>query len=168
MAEFTVEFAEGQLPRPTYEDYSVGVSSICFDDPIIHPITFNNNTTGDYVIGWNWNNPFGLPPGSIRIESFTDITEVIEVALNIPITVSYTSNTLKDNSTGLNLTYPYTLPISNLSNIVENFNQNEIECYNDGSSRYLNTRTRTIEYTLFDTGGNAGTVQKASYRNTAP
>lgn len=169
MAEFTVEFTRGQLPGPTYEDHGVGVTSICFDDARIHPIVFNNNVTGDYVVGWNWNNPsFGLPPGSIRIESFTDNMQVVEISTGAIIPVTNTPNTLKDNSTGLDLVYPYTTPISNLANIVENYNQNELECYNRGSKKYQNTRIRIIEYTLFDTGGNPGTVQKATYKNIGP
>lgn len=169
MATFTVEFERGSLPGPSYEDYSVGVTSICGDDARTHPIKFNDNINGDYVVGWNWSNPsYGLPPGSIRIESFTDETFVEEVATGTMIPVSYPSNTLKDLSTGLNLTYPYITPISNLPNIVENFNQAEITCYSSGSSDYINTRKRTIEYILFDTDNHAGDLHKATFVNTAP
>lgn len=169
MANFTVEFARGQLPGPTYEDYNVGVTSICYDDARTHPIVFNNNVTGDYVVGWNWDNPsFGLPPGTIRIESFTDTMETVDVATGTVIPTTSTPNTLRDTSTGLNLTYPYTTPISNLSNIVENFNSTELECYDFGSRKYMNTRTRVIQYVLFDTAGHPGSIQNATYKNSGP
>lgn len=169
MAEFTIEFARGELPGPTYEDYSVGVTSICGDDARTHPIKFNDTVTGDYIVGYNWSNPsYGLPPGTIRIEGFTDVTEVEEIVTGTQIPVSYPPNTLKDLSTGLDLTYPYITPISNLPNIVENFNQTEITCYESGSSDYRNTRIRTIEYVLADTGGNWGPLRSVEYRNIAP
>ncbi len=169
MATFTVEFERGTLPGPTYEDYSVGVTSICGDDARTHLIKFNDNINGDYVVGWNWDNPsYGLPPDTIRIESFSDTTEVLDTVSGNTIPVSYPPNTLRDLSTGLDLTYPYVTPMSNLPNIVETFNQPEITCYADGSPKFQNTRIRVIEYILADTGGNWGSLQKAEYRNTAP
>jgi len=168
MATFNIEFERGES-IPIYEDYMVGVAAICGDDARTHPIKFNDNVTGDYVVGWNWDNPaYGLPPGSIRIESFTDITEVTEISTGTNIPVSYTPNKLQDLSTGLELTYPYITPMSNLPNIVEIFNQPEIICYDSDSDKYLNVRSRTIEYILFDTGGHSGELHKAIYRNTAP
>lgn len=170
MAEFTVEFARGQLPGPTYEDYFVGGPlGICGDDARQHPIKFNDNITGDYVVGFNWDNPSGLPPGEIRIISFSDSTTTVELSTGTIVnTQLFPANTLKDNMTGLDLTYPYTTPMSNLPNIVENFAQSEITCYNDGSDKYRNTRTRVVEYILFDTAGNPGPVCKATYQNIAP
>ena len=171
MAVFSIEFARGQLAGPEYEDYNVtGPLGICFDDARQHPIKFNDNITGDYVVGWNWSNPsFGLPPGSIRIESFTDITETIELSTGLVVnTQTSPANTLRDNTAGVDLTYPYITPMSNLGNIVENFNQNEIMCFNSGSDKYRNTRTRIVEYILFDTAGNPGPLRTARYDNFAP
>lgn len=168
MAEFTVEFARGTLPGPSYEDYSVGTQGACGDDARQHPIKFND-ITGDYIVGWNWNSPAGLSPGNIRFESFTDITTTIEISTGTIINVQTTpANTLKDNSTGLDLTYPYTTDISNLPNIVENLNQIEINCYENDSSKFKNVRSRKIEYILFDTSGNPGELKEAIYENIAP
>ena len=169
MAEFTVAFDTGELPGPDYESFMVGQNSICGDDARTHPIKFNDSITGDYVVGYNWENPvYGLPPGSIKIESFTDITEVVNIVAGTVIPNPYASNTLRDNSTGLTLTYPYTTPTSNLHNIVENFSQLEIECYEDNSDKYMNTRTRSITYRLYDTAGHVGPLATATYRNYAP
>ena len=169
MAIFTVEFARGSLPGPEYEDYFVGVTSICFDDARQHPIKFNDNITGDYVVGWNWSNPSTvINPGTIRLESFTDTTEVIELSTGIVVPNTVPSNTLKDISTGSNLTYPYVIPMSQLGNIQENFNSSEIYCEDGGSSKYKTTRTRRLEYIIFDTDGVPGPLRVATYQNIAP
>lgn len=168
MAEFTVEYQAAQVPGPDYEDYSVSSESICFDDGRTHPIKFNDNITGDYVVGWNWNNPSGLPVGSIRIESFTDNTDSIELSTSTAVPNSAVPNTLKDTSTGLDLTYPYVIDISELPNIVENINSSELICVNEGNNKYRNTRTRRIQYMLYDTAGNAGPMRIVTYQNTGP
>lgn len=170
MAEFSIIFDEMLNSPPRYEDYSViGPLGSCGEDAQIHPITFNDISTGDYVVGYNWDSPIGLPPGNIRIESFTDTTETYDTVLNVIANVQTTpANTLKDTTTGLNLVYPYITPISNLPNIVEVFTQSEITCYEKGSAKFRNTRTRKIKYVIFDTDGNAGPVCDAIYQNTAP
>lgn len=168
MAEFTVEYQAAVVPGPQYDDYFVGVQSICSDDARTHPIKFNDNVTGDYVVGWNWTNPNGLPVGTIQIESFTDGTEVIELSTGNVVPSSVPSNTLKDTSTGLDLTYPYTINISQLPNITENLNSYELTCHSSGSDKYRNTRIRKLRYVLFDTAGNPGPTRIAIYQNTGP
>ena len=64
MAEFSIIFDEMLNSPPRYEDYSVtGPLGSCGEDAQIHSITFNDISTGDYVVGYNWNSPIGLPPG---------------------------------------------------------------------------------------------------------
>lgn len=171
MAVYRIEFERGQIPGPEYEDYNVvGPVGVCGDDARQHPIRFNDNVLGDYVVGWNWSNPStGLPVGSIRFESFVDETVTVELSTGTVVNVQTTpANTLRDNTAGVNLTYPYITPISNLPNIEENYSQPELVCYSDGSDKYRNTRSRKIEYILFDTGGNAGPVRVAQYNNFGP
>lgn len=170
MAIYTIRFdKEPDDPRgPTYESYMVGVNSICFDDVRYHPVVFNNNITGDFVVGWNWVNANGNPPQTLRILSFTDKTETIEISTGLVIPNNYPPNTLRDNSTGLDLTYPYEFDINSLGNIRENSNQLEISCEGSGSDKYKNTRQRIIEYIILDSGGIPGPTRTATFQNIAP
>lgn len=165
MATFTIEFARGTLPGPQYEDYSVSVAVACNTTAIQTNIKFNNNT-GDYVVGWNYTNTsFGLPAQNIRIESFTDEAMYKEISTGNEIPVpGYTGNTLKDISTGSNLTYPYITPITNLVNIQENLNNPELICPDD--INYTAVRRRKIQYLIIDSGGNSGELRTATFQNT--
>lgn len=163
MAVYGINFA--QKVGPEYEDYSIGVSTFCGADALQRNVKFDDIVTGDFVVGYNWNNPSGLPATTIVFESFTDITTVTEISSGNDIPVSVTPNALEDVTTGLDLVYPYTIDISDLANIQQHINNTELFCYDSGNPAYENIRTRAITYYILDSAGVAGPVRVATFIN---
>lgn len=162
MAEFTVEFARGQeTKKPTYSDgYSNKVMTNCGDDPHPKKIVFNDPlATAEFVVGFDWNNSINgnLPADKLTINSYQDFT--IESDLqsgNQTILTNVPPSTLRDSSTGLDLTYPYEILLSDLGNIEMNQSGVELVCPQFDLSRWRYTRVRAISYFLCDVANNCG------------
>ena len=163
MAIFTIQFQRGQLPGPTYEDFSVTNQTPCNQIPTQKVIKFND-LIGDFVVGYNYQSSTSSPANQIRFESFTDETVSIEISTNIEtIITGLPQDRLKDSSTGLDLTYPYIIPIANLPNIILNMIAEEnLVCPSDPVN-YTTKRRRKIEYIIFDTNGIPGPVKIAEF-----
>lgn len=166
MGEFNIEFARGVPPGPQYLDYLVSVTSLCSGDGLPRDIKFND-TTGDFIVGYNYSNPYsGLPAQSLRIESFTDVAYFVEISTGTTTIVTpYTPNTLRDISTGSDLTYPYIVPISNLANIQQHISTAELICSED--SNYSARRVRELTYIIMDSAGTPGPLRIATFQNTS-
>lgn len=168
MAEFTIEFERGQIYEPQYKnEYELKQRIQCAEDPRPRTIKFND-ITGDYVVGLDWDNANNgnLPADRIRIEAYQDYTSEANIQtgnitiLNIPPSV------LIDTSTGLELTYPYEIPISELGNIQTKHNGPELVCNQFDLSKWRYNRSRAISYFLGDSAGNWNTAPAVSWINT--
>lgn len=165
MAVFSIEFARGQLAGPEYDDYSVGVASVCNDDAQPRRVRFDDNINRDFVVGWNYSSPSGSPATTIRIEEYTDemIWREISTSTDTPVP-GFVPSELRDNSTGNLLTYPYNMNISDLDDLSVSPNSLELIC--NKSDKYTTIRTRSITYYIFDANGNGGPMRKAVFINT--
>ena len=166
MGEFHIEFARGGKPGPEYKDYSVTVISNCGDDPQPRRIRFNDINAGDFVVGYQWDNPWNgqSPVYQIRFESFTDETIEIELATGNQTVVPVPPATLRDSLLNQELFYPYYIAIGSLPYIEQYNHAGEIACPGDlGTHRYV--RTRKIQYLLADAQGNWGPLRTATFIN---
>lgn len=165
MAEFTIEFGRGQLYEPQYQhDYETSSTILCGSDARPRTIKFND-TTGDYVVGLNWDNSLNndLPVGKIRIEGYQDFTAEANLQTGNVTTLNIPPSVLIDSSTGLELTYPYEIPISELGNIKTKHNGTELVCPQFDLSKYRYSRTRGLSYFLADTSDNWSTAPGVSW-----
>jgi len=161
MAIFQIEFEEFREPGPTYEDYSVGVNTICNDDAQQRNVMFNDIINGDFVVGYNYS---GNPATTLVIESYEDHMDFIEIATSIATPdPGFTPSELRDTSTGNALTYPYTKAITNLNQLDLILNSSELSC--PPSSDYTTVRTRRLVYHILDDNGTAGPTRTASFTN---
>lgn len=158
MAEFTVEFARGTLPPPEYDDSLKNENIQCGDDLHIRTIMFNNNSA-DFNVGKNFTSNYP-PETNIRIEGFSDIFEIEEIAGGIITTpAGFIPSQIKNIVTNQLLTYPYTLPISQLSNLSFKHYVGEMDFCD--SSKFKNRRTRKISYMIEDSNNLFGPVREA-------
>lgn len=159
MAEFTVKFARGTLPPPEYDDSLKNENIQCGDDLHIRTIMFNNNSA-DFNVGKNFTSNYP-PETNIRIEGFSDIFEIEEIAGGIITTpAGFIPSQIKNIVTNQLLTYPYTLPISQLSDL--NFEHYVGEMDFCDSSKFENRRTRKISYIIEDSNNLFGPVREAT------
>ena len=158
MAEFTVKFARGTLPPPEYDDSLKNENIQCGDDLHIRTIMFNNNSA-DFNVGKNFTSNYP-PETNIRIEGFSDIFEIEEIAGGIITTpAGFIPSQIKNTVTNQLLTYPYTLPISQLSDL--NFEHYVGEMNFCDSSKFENKRTRKISYMIEDSNNLFGPLREA-------
>lgn len=158
MAEFTVKFARGTLPPPEYDDSLKNENIQCGDDLHIRTIMFNNNSA-DFNVGKNFTSNYP-PETNIRIEGFSDIFEIKEIAGGIITTpAGFIPSQIKNIVTNQLLTYPYTLPISQLSDL--NFEHYVGEMNFCDSSKFENKRTRKISYMIEDSNNLFGPLREA-------
>lgn len=164
MATFTITFSEAPPVAPYYEDYSVTVESICDGDAINRIIRFNDNVTGDLVVGYNYSSSIGSPATTFKIISYEDTMNYKEIATGIESPApGFTPSELKDNTTGNFLTYPYITPVSNINNIVMLTHSVEIKCPTDPA--YTSVRVRKLVFQVADAAGTYGPIKAASFIN---
>lgn len=162
MATFTVEFAEGEIKKPTYVDGYENKGGVnCGSAPIPRTIYFNDSSyINDFVVGYNWDNSLNgdLPPDRIEFEAYQDHTIESDLTTGNQVVLPGPPNpsTLRDSSTGLDLTYPYEISIANLQNIEVHHNDVELTCIQSDLGKYRYTRVRSISYRINDTDGNWG------------
>lgn len=162
MATFQAEFEES-LQGPTYEDYSVGVATPCNDDGQQRVIKFNDTVTGDFVVGFNYNSPGSFSAQNLVIESYTDESIIIEIATSIEtVDSSHIPNLLQYS--GVTISYPYTVGMSNLNNLSWFIRSLELQCGDDPGYTYR--RERIITYHIVDSNGNVGPTRVAIFINT--
>lgn len=157
MSEFTVKFARGTLPPPYYENSTKIENIQCGDDLHTRTILFNNNLA-DFNVGKNFMSNYP-PETNIIIEGFTDIAEVEELGGAITNPVGFIPSQIKNIVTNQLLTYPYTLPISQLSNL--NFEHYVGEMDFCDFSKFENRRIRTLTYVIEDSNALFGPVKEA-------
>ena len=158
MAEFTVKFARGTLPPPEYDDSLKNENIQCGDDLHIRTIMFNNNSA-DFNVGKNFTSNYP-PETNIRIEGFSDIFEIEEIAGGIITTpAGFIPSQIKNIVTNQLLTYPYTLPISQLSNLSFEHYVGEMDFCD--FSKFENRRIRTLTYVIEDSNTLFGPVREA-------
>ena len=158
MAEFTVKFARGTLPPPEYDDSLKNENIQCGDDLHIRTIMFNNNSA-DFNVGKNFTSNYP-PETNIRIEGFSDIFEIEETAGGIITTpAGFIPSQIKNIVTNQLLTYPYTLPISQLSNLSFEHYVGEMDFCD--FSKFENRRIRTLTYVIEDSNTLFGPVREA-------
>ncbi len=157
MAEFTVKFARGTLPPPEYDDSLKNENIQCGDDLHIRTIMFNNNSA-DFNVGKNFTSNYP-PETNIIIEGFTDIAEIEESGGAITNPVGFIPSQIKNTVTNQLLTYPYTLPISQLSDL--NFEHYVGEMDFCDFSKFENRRIRTLTYVIEDSNTLFGPVREA-------
>lgn len=158
MAEFIIEFARGTLPPPEYDDSLKSENIQCGDDLHIRTIMFNNNLA-DFNVGKNFTSNYP-PETNIRIEGFLDIFEIEETAGGTVTTPSgFIPSQIKNTATNQLLTYPYTLPISQLSDLDFEHYVGEMDFCD--SSKFENKRTRKISYMIEDSNNLFGPLREA-------
>lgn len=160
MAEFIVEFARGSLPPPTYDDYEKTERILCGDDA--HERTVAFDSTGDFIVGLNFQSNY--PPAStVIIESFHDVT--IETQLDNGTIVNPAPGSspsyLYRISTGTPLTYPYTIPVDEVSDIGVQATTAEIVCRTVGG-KFSYQRTRRLGYRIMDSNGLYGDLKSST------
>lgn len=163
MARFDIEFARGQIKKPKYDNYTPqpGVRTRCGEDAQPRTIKFND-TTGDFIVGLNWDNSENgdLPPGVLTISSYQDyIVEANMQTGNQTVLTQY-AGTLRDSSTGLDLTYPCDINVADLGNIEQHHNSVELVCLQSDLGKWRYTRVRSLAYLLADTAGNQGDISQ--------
>lgn len=167
MATFTIEFERGVPPKPTYGGgYSQTIYTNCGDDAQPRSIKFND-ITGSFVVGFNYENSAngGLPADRIRIYSYQDYTVEADLVSGNQTVLTQYAGTLMDSSTGLDLTYTYEIPLTELPNIIQHHNSPELVCIQSDLSKYRYTRVRTISYAISDTAGHWGDSASATFIN---
>lgn len=156
MAKFIVEFAEKIPTPPSYTSFSKEENVLCHTDVIFRDVVFDS--VGNYVLGVDYTGDF--PAEIVRIESFTDQLFYSDVGGggNYHEETGYTPSEMIDNSTGLPLTYPYTMNINDISNLDFTVGEGEMPCKIEEVDYQ---RLRIITYVIFDSQGNAGTVENS-------
>lgn len=165
MADFEVIFEEQLEFPPEYEDYVVGVRTKCNSGTNASQrlIRFNDIVTGDFVVGFNYNSPGGFSAQNLVIESYTDKYFVIEIATGIE-TADPTHIPNRLQYSGVNVTYPYTVGMSNLNNLGWFIRAAELQC--GDTPGYTYKRERIITYHIVDSNGNIGPTRVAIFINT--
>lgn len=165
MASFTVEFQREILFGPEYENYSIDQVTECNDDAQQRRVRFNDIVNGDFVVGYNYTSSTSSPAQIIRIESYTDEMISTEISSGIvAVPAGFVPSQLERISTNTTLTYPYSMNISELSDIGIEANSVELMC--EDRIKYTASRIRSINYYIFDSNGQSGPLRTARFTNS--